>query len=397
MAERTRRRDSNESVDGSNISSTKRQSILLLVFLICSFLMVQQYDLLMESSARSAFFRSNHDDGGDDPTNNVINESNDDCQQQQQHAARMYEYLSRYHYMKPLNSRNDLTQDFSMGCGSGPDYKDFFKLNINTRSRYDEDKIIYNTFFKNANAAAAVDDDDDDDDSTTHKEEAGSSRMTYVELGAFDGSRESNTMFFDKCLQWHGLLIEGQPHSYQGLLQHRPHAHKMSFAPSCPEGGNRTVEFAKAKFTNTGVSGFAKAYDNPKAHKIEVPCGPLGPVLEDIFPTIDRSNTTTTTNNSTSISNDTKGGGEGGKPTINFFSLDVEGAEFVVLETIDFQAVQIDVLMVEVQNNFCVDDSCLVRQQVRQKMVEVEGYQLYKNVVRASDIYVHPESPYQIK
>mmetsp|Transcript_4880 Transcript_4880/g.5645 ORF Transcript_4880/g.5645 Transcript_4880/m.5645 type:complete len:113 (+) Transcript_4880:238-576(+) len=102
---------------------------------------------------------------------------------------------------------------------------------------------------------------------------------------------------------------------------------------------------------------------------------------------------------SSSSSSEAKGGGGGGrgKPTINFFSLDVEGAEFVVLDTIDFRAVQIDVFMIEVQNAFCADDHCVVRQQVRQKMVDVEGYQLYKNVVRASDIYVHPESPYQIK
>lgn len=35
---------------------------------------------------------------------------------------------------------------------------------------------------------------------------------------------------------------------------------------------------------------------------------------------------------------------------MNFFSLDVEGAEKLVVDTIDFSRVQIDIFMIEVQN-----------------------------------------------
>jgi hypothetical protein len=44
---------------------------------------------------------------------------------------------------------------------------------------------------------------------------------TYVELGAFQGRAESNSAFFDLCLGWKGLLIEGNPAHYSKLVQNR--------------------------------------------------------------------------------------------------------------------------------------------------------------------------------
>ena len=38
---------------------------------------------------------------------------------------------------------------------------------------------------------------------------------TYLELGAYDGSQESNSRFFDLCLGWKGLLIKRNPKKYQ--------------------------------------------------------------------------------------------------------------------------------------------------------------------------------------
>ena len=62
---------------------------------------------------------------------------------------------------------------------------------------------------------------------------------------------------------------------------------------------------------------------------------------------------------------------------------------------IDFQAIRINVLMIEIANKHCRGDECQVRKDVRAKMA-AEGYKQYKNVVHASDIYVHPESPFQV-
>ena len=210
-----------------------------------------------------------------------------------------------------------------------------------------EDKIIYETFFKN---------NTDDVEGT------------YIELGAFDGLQEANTHFFDKCLGWKGLLLEGNPRKYDSLLTNRPNAHRMNFAPSCVQC-NDTVAFYSAKATNSGLPGMAKTYDEmEEVPKMIVPCGPIGPVIEKIFP------------------------GQLQLPSrVNFFSLDVEGAEKMVLDTIDFSKVQIDVFMIEVVNNHCLKDKeCEVRNQIRNKMVKELGYEKHEGIVPNSDIYIHP-------
>ncbi|CAB9532012.1 expressed unknown protein [Seminavis robusta] len=139
----------------------------------------------------------------------------------------------------------------------------------------------------------------------------------------------------------------------------------MSFAPSCQQP-DQTLEFHATLWTNAGVAGLAKAYEGEET--VKVPCGPLQPVLEDIF-----------------------AGGE----AIDFFSLDVEGAEPLVLETIDFTKVQIHVMLIEVANSFCKKEDCEQRNRVREIMKKA-GYQQYKGMVSGSDVFVHPNSPYQL-
>jgi hypothetical protein len=79
---------------------------------------------------------------------------------------------------------------------------------------------------------------------------------------------------------------------------------------------------------------------------------------------------------------------------ITFFSLDVEGAELMVLDTINFDKIIIEVMMIEVENSFC-KTVCETRDRVRAKMTAL-GYQRYERVVHASDIYVHPQSLFQM-
>jgi hypothetical protein len=60
-------------------------------------------------------------------------------------------------------------------CGESPDFTDFFGLSLKLRSRLHEDKIVYETLFKN--------------------KMNGIETGTYVEIGAFDGRGESNSAF----------------------------------------------------------------------------------------------------------------------------------------------------------------------------------------------------------
>mmetsp|Transcript_14727 Transcript_14727/g.27973 ORF Transcript_14727/g.27973 Transcript_14727/m.27973 type:complete len:350 (+) Transcript_14727:38-1087(+) len=263
-------------------------------------------------------------------------------------SSRRMKYFENYRYV-PAQSRYDYNPYPAPDCGQAPDYPEFFALPTIKRSANNEDRVIYETLFKSHNVVGPI-------------------NGSVVELGAFNGVQESNSHFFEQCLGWKSLLIEGNPMNYQGVLSNRPFAEKMSFAPSCDsdyERVNKTVEFYRYPITNVGLVGYAKTYETKPT--VPVPCGPLSPVLEDIFE---------------------------GRP-VNFFSLDVEGAEMLVLNTIDFQKVQIHVMMIEIENNHCKRNECVVRQQVRAKMAK-EGYLMYQRLVPKSDVYVHPNSPFQV-
>ncbi len=199
------------------------------------------------------------------------------------------------------------------------------------KSSYREDMIVFERFFSR----------------TTFGGEG-----FYLEMGAFDGVAESNSRFFERCLGWSGLLIEASPPIFSKLVQNRPHAHKLNLAPTCGSD-YETVSFLPTKYTNAAV------VDETNAHferSVKVHCGPLKSYLQalDIV-------------------------------HIDFFSLDVEGAELLVLQNFDFKAVTIDVIIVECQNaNHKADDekNLAVRQ-----ILQDAGFELHKNVVRNSDLY----------
>jgi Methyltransferase FkbM domain len=267
-------------------------------------------------------------------------------------ANRLLAYFQRYRYIAPL-SRKDAYVEVpnEETCGSFPLFEKYFEQGYEHRSANDEDNIIYQTFFK---------------PHLQTEEDLKNFQGTYVELGAFDGIRESNTRFFDECLGWNGLLIEGNPTKYVELIPNRPFSNRMSMAPSCNDDGS-TVQFWVSPFTNAGLKGKALAYENTTA--VDVPCSRFTPILADIFE---------------------------GYESINFLSLDVEGAEHLVLETVDFEVIpRIDILMIEIENMYCQSDDCQVRKQVRTRMHK-EGYLRYSGYIMKSDIFIHPNSRFQM-
>ncbi|KAL3767115.1 hypothetical protein ACHAWO_000347 [Cyclotella atomus] len=249
-----------------------------------------------------------------------------------------HQTYSRYHGRLPQKFK----QPHPKFCDL-PDYFDFFRLPKSQRSRLFEDKIIYDTFFK--------------PDVQSLKQHKTPQHGTYLELGAFDGKEESNTMFFDTCLGWDGLLIEAQTESYEKVIQNRPGAVKLSFSPTCLDN-TITASLYNIPLSNNGMKDLAQSYTGKET--VEVPCGPLTPVLIDVF---------------------------GLNQTISFFSLDVEGAELLVLNTIDFSKVDIHVIMIEVQNSYCPNPmSCAQTHLIRKRMAEA-NYSLFAELVEASDVF----------
>ena len=268
-------------------------------------------------------------------------------------STNIQQLLEKYQYHPP-DPRNltEIVARATTTCGTfNSSFHSFWSLDATQRSRLDEDKKIYNTFFRQIKDYSSLISDD----------------FHYVELGAFDGMGESNTRFYDVCLGWTGLLIEPNPKVYPKLVKNRPYAHRMSYAASCndTDDHNQTVTFYASVFTNAAEdnSPNREAYAGSDL-ATEVPCGGLHPVLSNVFPS----------------------------KRIHFFSLDTEGVEYSILQTIDFSDIFIDIFMIESWNQFC-KVNCPGRDNVRAFM-KSHGYILYDNRIQYSDLYVHPNSEF---
>jgi FkbM family methyltransferase len=149
---------------------------------------------------------------------------------------------------------------------------------------------------------------------------------SFVELGALDGVTGSNTIIFERCLGWRGLLIEANPSNFNQLAVSKRRSVKLHSAV-CNHSGTVLM-------TEQGgpISGQPDAIQNSSlaqlrtlkrynmSRVVEVPCHPLPSLMAKTNMTL---------------------------PT-TFLSLDVEGAEVQVLRTIDPLAFK--VIMVEVDN-----------------------------------------------
>ena len=132
---------------------------------------------------------------------------------------------------------------------------------------------------------------------------------TFVELGALDGVQFSNTLFFEENLEWNGVLIEAQPDNAKELMINRKHT--TNYALGICEAGVDTVEI----IGKGAGSGMKEEMMNDHLERLivkhnqsyTVPCAPLGTLLH-----------------------------KSGISQVDFFSLDVEGAELLVLKTMDW-------------------------------------------------------------
>lgn len=256
-----------------------------------------------------------------------------------------------YQYRPALPKSTEQQSSLAHECGDdAPHYSAFFRQRSKRRSYLDEDKIVYELFFQDM----------------TLEEMQG---FKFVEMGGYDGMDASNSRLYEACLQWEGLLIEPNPKPYRRLVRNRPHAHVASYAASCSEEEahrNATVSFHDYPFPNAGQADTVNAYSG--RHEIQVPCGPLTPVIRDVLGS-----------------------------RVHFMSLDVEGAEPQVLINLDFESIRIDVLIVEVVNPFCpLTDDCASRKRTRE-ILHQNGYRRFEQMIHNSDLFVHNHSPFLIK
>lgn len=172
-------------------------------------------------------------------------------------------------------------------------------------SQYGQDRILYKRYFKDLN------------------------KGFFLEVGADDGIDKSNTKFFEDK-GWEGICIEPSPERFQQLIKNR----KCLCLNNAIAKNKQLVDFIDIIGYGKGLSGIIDNYDprhleridrettgNEKTlskKKIKVEAIPLSEILH---------------NNNVS--------------KVDYCSIDVEGSELDVLESIDFDSVDIRVFTIE--------------------------------------------------
>jgi FkbM family methyltransferase len=154
----------------------------------------------------------------------------------------------------------------------------------------------------------------------------------FVDVGAHDGVSINNTLYFEKNNNWTGLNVEPIKKVYDKLVINRPDCININCAV-CNNDGE--TEF----LCNTGytemISGIKDNFDQRHLMRLLYENHVMGSKTELIKVPTKKLETIFDENN---ISH------------VNYLSIDVEGAEFEVIKSINFDKVFIDVI--EFENNY---------------------------------------------
>lgn len=189
---------------------------------------------------------------------------------------------------------------------------------------------------------------------------------TYLEMGALNGKSLSNTYILKKSeLNWTGVLVEGNPYIWDHLRKYRPD--EIAIVPSAICREITTVHYLggiRRQSNFAGIWEFMAEEEKQKFWKgytindtIAVSCKPLSSVLEQTV---------------------------GDHFHFDFYSLDVEGAELQVLESVDFTKVSFGVLNIEAQAENEAKNKRIIQ------LLEKEGYR--QHVLSSFEMwYIHPQ------
>lgn len=140
----------------------------------------------------------------------------------------------------------------------------------------------------------------------------------FIEAGAFNGESDSTTLHFELEHGWTGLLVEPVPMNYDNLVTKNRKAWSVQTCLSTQQTPE-TVNFSLSETSKSTMSGIMGGNET-QGDTVEMQCLPLYSLLLAL-----------------------------GNPTVDFLSLDIEGAEFQVLKNIPWKSVDIRAISVETQ------------------------------------------------
>jgi len=141
----------------------------------------------------------------------------------------------------------------------------------------------------------------------------------FIELGAMDGIMYSNTKFFEDNCGWTGILIEPVKHLYDQLVRNRPNSDCFNYAISETEGEVNYIGYhATSGMEHTMTIGHKSCWHKTQNKPYKVKSIPINKIVD-----------------------------KEKYLEIELFSVDVEGGEFEVLNTFDWD-IDVNMVLIEI-------------------------------------------------
>lgn len=163
-------------------------------------------------------------------------------------------------------------------------------------SQQEEDKILYNKYLNYKNGF-------------------------FIELGAMNGFTFSNTLFFERELNWNGVLIEPTS-QFDDLIINRPNCHNFNYAITEIDGEIQFLgNYALGGVLSTMHDDHKMSWGLDKETPYIVKSKPIREIIKDIEISL-----------------------------VDLFSIDVEGGEYEVLKTFDWN-IPVYIILIEMSHD----------------------------------------------
>lgn len=172
----------------------------------------------------------------------------------------------------------------------------------------------------------------------------------YIECGALDGEKASNTIFFEQQRGWNGLLIEMDPEYFTEILTKRRRAWTIN---ACVSPFDYAI---KLPFKGKGRETPQLLMDKGNLEKNSSQFAACFP-LETFLLALDA-------------------------PEVDFFCFDIEGLELKILQTFPFDRIDMNVLSVECLKGICNEQEC-------KEFMQSKGYNTHKFIdIQAPGVFM---------
>ena len=156
----------------------------------------------------------------------------------------------------------------------------------------------------------------------------GAAGDTFVDIGAHDGIAYSNSFVFEKLRGWRGVCVEPNPQVFARLAVNR----QCTTLNCCVSDAAGTVPFLKISGYSEMLSGMVEKYEPEHRERVERELKQFGGSSE-VIPVQTRT------------LNDIAA--ECGLAEVTYLSIDTEGGELAILQSIDFKRLYVHAITVE--------------------------------------------------